>query len=597
MCLPGASLRHVAVAAIAISIALPVISSDRDVPSTETRALEAIQGELAASRDATEWESVARSWLARLDASGAAEGAAARFLVEALLERHPGDLALVWRRAEARAELGEIDAALADFEMLARDAAPPWSIRARRALPALYAQAGRFGDAVRADEHLLENRLADPIPVLERLARTSLAAGLHRQAKTSLERIGGLDPERLRIDAELGWLSAEVSAHLDDSRSAAAAWLRFASLHPEDPRAARALVAAGEKLLAAGDREAARLVAAEAVTRAQDPSSRVLALLLDAGVSARLDARDRARTHLESAVREAPSAELCDLALGRLIAADVEEGGIVGALAHLAVLARGASGFAVELAGSHFDRLLRVGWERLASTDADALLLVALAERAGREEVPAGLALRAARIREALGDLEAASRLYAIAGAGLGPAAREARLGLVRCDPRAEARGIAPHHADRLLGLLRERRFEEIATAVGDAEAQELDESARAIGARAAFQRDAPDDAALLLDAVLPTQAESALLRGDARAIAGDWDAACSDWRLAERLPFTTEAGRAWTQVRLAECSLHEGRRRLAARLAASAAAIDAGSPAALAARDLISQASTRRQP
>lgn len=588
MCVDSLVLRVRAFVVLGVLVGTPLPIHAENTPETEPRELTTIRSELALARDALAWNAAARAWLSRLDASGAGEGAAARWLVDALIARGAQDPALAWRRGLARAESGEVDGAILDFERVASEHDGPLRVRAARALPALYVATGRLAEAARADERLLDEAWADPLPVLARLASTELTQGRVGHARLSLERLATIDPLRAVHDADLAWMRADIARRLDPPRDAAASLLRFASLHAHDARAVPALVAAGERLLAAGDAPAALLAADDAVARAADPATAVEARLLRASIAKRLDRADVARDDVQRALADAPDPSTADRALERVIALDVEESGVLTALARLSQTTRGPDGIARELAGSHFDRLLRFGWERLLADGADPLFLARLAERARRDALPPGLAMRAAERAESLGDASTAAHLYAIAGAGLGPQARDARRAQARVDANTIPRGIAAHDPEHLEALARDGRWDALAEAVDAAPGDALLEPARVLRARAAFKQGETARALAVLEGLPQPGVEAAVLRGDARALAGEWDEACADWQRALAGSSDALALRAWIEVRLAECALRDGRRSHAARGGAHALEMAPRSPAAIAARDLL---------
>ncbi|UCF67688.1 MAG: tetratricopeptide repeat protein, partial [Acidobacteriota bacterium] len=244
-----------------LAVSLPVAGSD-DRSSPLAKPTEAQLNRLRAALDRAEtrpeWEATARTLLDALDRSGSGQGAEAAWLVQHLMETHPDDPRLAWRWADQQRHQGDPKGALSDLQHLI-ETHPEHSIavRARRALPALFLAVGQPAESARADEALIADGLADPIPVLQRLARTYAQLGEPGQAREALDRLRALAPERVTYDPTLMWIAAETAERLDPPETAAAAMLRFANLVPDDRRRSSALLHAAKAFREVGNRELA----------------------------------------------------------------------------------------------------------------------------------------------------------------------------------------------------------------------------------------------------------------------------------------------------------------------------------------------------
>ncbi|RMG43586.1 MAG: hypothetical protein D6718_11935 [Acidobacteria bacterium] len=550
-----------------------------------------LRQELERQKTREDWDRTARRLLASLDASGQGGTAEAAWLVAKLLETHPDDPLLLWRRGEIRRRGGDVEGAIADFEQLARrHPGHPAGIRARRALPALYLRAGLTAKAARADESLLEDGLADPIPVLSRLARTYARLGRPAEVKRTLARLAALAPGRASYDPGLAWLAAEASAALDDPLVAAAGMLRFANLFPADPHRYEALMRAAEAFARHGRHALAATLAEEVAESSADAELAARAWLLRGEAFERAGDLEKARDAYRRGLDGATNPRLAATALRHLIDLTIREHGSETALLMLASDLRRGDRFRRKLAEAHFPRLLEAMASKLSRDPAKAYFFERLLEELDlTEQTPPAIALGAAELLESIGEEEAAGRLYSRLAAGGGPAAGRARAGLARCAP-PKAPGVGP--AEAIAALARKGRWDEVLVRSAELGPQPPARAA-ALAARAAMRAGRLAEARPLLEAAVepPEGAPPALLveRADLLALGGRWDEACALYRKAAGRPeHLLPAERSWLDLRGAACAFREGRAGEAARRVRTLLARSPGEPIRFAAENLL---------
>ncbi|MDQ7006565.1 MAG: hypothetical protein Q9Q40_04995 [Acidobacteriota bacterium] len=512
------------------------------------------------------WEMVARRLLAALDRRGLGREPEALWLVNHLLETVPDDPVLLWRRADAARRAEDPGGAIDDLEHLVQVAPRhPLGVRARRALPALYLAMGRNADAAKADEALLAEGLADPIAVLGRLARTYALMGDTARVRACLERLEKRAPDRVRLDPEIMWLYAEAVSRLGEPKRTAQVMLHFANLFPRDPRRSRALSEAARAFRDLGRGELALQFIGEALEQTQDPLEAVQVRLTRGEVLASLGRKHQARGEFETVISSALDPEPAARALRLLLDMEEQERGVRAAVLMAVGLVRNGDPFIREMARNHFDRLVRKLGPELDGEPTEAAFFLELARKVDRTAaLSAEATFAAAALREAVGDYEEAGKIYKLRVRSFGKHGQVARRGVARNLPREEVKGIPLDDPLRLRALEREQAWEVIGEIL---QGQALDGSERVyrrtLAARAAWAQGRQAQAARVLEPLSPIRGEAALMRGDARALAGRWKEACVDFRAAAR-GLKLPSARHWLQVRLAACEMREGRREAA---------------------------------
>lgn len=552
--------------------------------------------EQAATRE--QWEVVARQLLAALDRKALGQSHEAIWLVSQLLEAYPEDPVLVWRRAEAARRSGETQAAIADFEHLA-DKHPDHvlGIRASRALPAMYLLAGEREKAARADEALLGRGIADPVAVLSRLARTYELLGDQEKLRSALARLRRHAPDKVRLDPELAWLDADTIASAKTPREAAKAMLRFANLFPRDARRGEALMRAAESFRAQGNETLALRLVGQALEETRDPEKAVEVRLVKGEVLEDLGQTVEARREYEAIIDGALDPLPAAKALRRL--ADMEEAryGTAEAALMAASLVRNGDPFIREMARNHYDRLVRKIWPELVKDPAQAAFFQRLSEEIGQPGALSGEArMAAARLREMIGSYDRAGRIYSTVARGIGRQAELARRGVARTLPRKPVKGIAMNDPIRLEALAREQAWPAILEILRGSHPSGKDEALqRTYGARAAFAEHQPVKASQWLEPIASPSGKAALLRGDGRAVAGDWKGACQDY-LRAGPSIREQVARQWLQVRLAACEVRAGKPAAARRRLGKLLSEEPGIPARVAAQDLMARLGTKQE-
>lgn len=591
----------------AVPAAQPVSTSDGE--------LTALREQMRAATDRAAWDEAAERYLAVLDEAGRSESSEAAWLVGRLLESRQDDPALLWRRAEQRRRQPDVRGAIEDLERLARVRPDhPLALRARRRLPALYLHAGMHARSARADEALFEEKLADPVAVLTRLARTYAGLGQLSDTEEALERLAALAPDRARYDAELSWLRVSAIERLGSRERAAAALLDFANLFPWDARRAEALLLAARAHEETGRTKLAIVLADDAIENAREERIASGARLLRATLLERTDRPREARDQYLSLLGTASSPDLVAIAMQRLIHLEVEERGSEAALLMLAGLAERGDLLTRPMARRHVERLLTALAERIADDPASAAFHVALARRLDADLGAAPtVVLAAARLRETLGERDAADTLYrtidpeSVDDVSSRDRVRRAHARRAPASEEHEAGSGDEDLLERLTALQHLGEYEAIQMLVADRIAETeaahpLPAAARIVGARAALARGNPESVLRLLEPLDERAAGVAVLRGDAQALMGMWEAACVEYGRAQQEHARTTidsqstdprvaAGSSlanWLELRLAACALRrgrheEGRGRLEALLAA-----EPGDPVTFAAGDLL---------
>ncbi len=514
------------------------------------------------------WDAAAFELLVELDRQGQANSSEAIWLVDHLLEGHPDNPLLLWRRAMARRRKGDARGAVIDLERLVRVAPDsPWAVRALRALPALYLQLGERMKAARADERLLRERLADPVAVLGRLARTYALMGKVRKVRETLARLEALEPGRIARNPDLLWLWADAEDRLASPREAARAMLRFANVYPEDPRRPEALLRAARALEKLGKKKTALALAREVVETADDPAKIAAARLFTAQVLEKERKEEEAWIAYRDVLESATDPLLVAKAIRRLVDIKVEKEGHRAALLMLAGIIESGDRLSRTFARSHFDRLVRLNAKRFEGDDLEAAFVLRLAERLGQvDEITPGIRLAAGRLRERVGAYDKAAAIYRVLeNHWYDPVARQAKLGIARCTPDRLPDGIAPDEPGRLAALAREQHWKVIREVLRGARLDGKNAAGkRTLLARAAWAEGDVPAARAALEPLGKVTGEAALLRGDARALAGAWKEACRDFRAAARTLPRKAPGADWAQVRVAACELREGKRKRA---------------------------------
>ena len=575
---------------VALLVCLPLAAAAPSRPGDDR--IRELRDRLAEAKDRDAWEGIAFQLLVELDRHGEANSSEATWLVDHLLEGHPDNPLLLWRRAMARRRKGDARGAVLDLEKIVRVAPrSPWAVRALRALPGLYLQLGERARAARADERLLAERLADPVAVLGRLARTYALLGKVRKVRATLARLEALEPGRVVRDPDLLWLWADAEARLGSPREAARAMLRFANVFPRDPRRPEALIRAARALEKLGKRNTALALAREVVETADDPAKVAAARLFTAQVLEKERKEKEAWLAYRDVLESATDPLLVARAMRRMVDLTVEKEGRRAALLMLAGIIESGDRLSRTFARSHFDRLVRLMAPELEKDDLEAAFVLRLAERLGQVgEITPGIRLAAGRLRERVGEYDKAAAIYRVLEKHwYEPVARRARLGIARCEPDELPEGVPPDDPGRLAALAREEHWKVIREVLRGPRLTGKDAAARrTLLARAAWAEGDVPAARAALEPLGDVSGEAALLRGDARALAGAWQDACRDFRAAARTLARNAPGADWAQVRVAACELREGSRERAEQRLRAILAADPPEPVRFAAEQLL---------
>lgn len=510
---------------------------------------------LGRAGDELQWAIAARALLAALDRKQRGDSQEAQWLVDRLEYVEPNAPEWAWRRSRHRQLMADYAGAIADLEKLVLMAPQdPLAIRALRALPELYLRVDDLRKSAVADERLLEQKLADPLPVLSRVIRTYEKLGFHDKAAAALDRLRAFGGKSLVDDPNLRWLAAEASSRAGNAADSAQKMIDFADQFPQDERQPEALLRAAQDLKNLGQEALALEYAAKAIERAEDLSTRARGLLEKADLLQRDQRYEAAASEYERVLTGTPDLMQVAVALHGLVRLSLEHFGLAETFFRLAAIAQGVDRFAAPLARRHIETLLRHHEQALAAQPIDAATVTELARRLGiSRAVPVSIRSAAAQLREQVGDFEAAYKLYETVVLDGGEAATEARRAQMRCRPESLPETIAPDDLERLAALRRAARW----SAVEEALTGRLDgrggASKRTLAARAAFVRRDLEQVSQLLEPLEPLAGEAALLRGDARSLAGRIDDACADYFAAEPF-FESGPEQAWLQVRLARC-------------------------------------------
>lgn len=448
-----------------------------------------------------------------------------------------------------------------------------------------------------ADEAVLRRGGSDAELVLPRLARTyALLADMPR-LRSALDRLERVAPERIRGDRELLYLAADVADRSGSREEAAAALLRFVNVFPQDGRRSEVLLRAARAFENQGEREVALQLTDEALKGAPRPATATAGQMGRAELLERIGRRAEARDEFNRVFEEAPDWDTAARALGRTIDLTIEMEGRMSALLLLAGKIQARTPFAAGVGRPLFLSLVAGLTDDLQGDPLRAAFVDELARRVGLDLVaPPALALQAAGLRERVGAYESAAVRYAPLAALRDPEGRAARAGLARCRPREFPKDTTPD-PERAAALAREEAWPVVFRAAMRSDAAgRREEGLRLVGARAAFMVHEAAAAATLLTPVQNAGGSAALMRGDARALAGDWSAACRDYRAAQG-PGLLTAEDLWLAVRLAACAARSGRPSEARARAQALLDRAPDEPAALAAEMLLSarQRSARR--
>lgn len=531
---------------------------------------------------------IGRAWLGDLDREGQGQSAEALKLITALLELDPRDPQWLWRQAEGARLEGKDETALALYRRLIEaDPGHPLAVRALRAVGGVAFKTGQFAQSAEADEKLLAGRLADPLPVLTRLAASYARLGRMDEVKKVLERARHTAPEETRSDPHLNWLTAELTEKEGNRAAAAKAMLDFANLFPRDKRAVEALLRAARARGDDGLLQSALAISGQAVEKAGDSGLRAAGMMIRGELLDKLENREEALLAYKEALGGAQDPVQVGAALRRVVDITIQTEGTAAALEVLAQQARRPNPVVAAVARSHFLALIKIEGERPGVAPADAAVMVELARRIGIDQPPPLLQLGAARLQEQVGDYALAAGAYGKLAAFPGEWGKEARLGLARSRPETAPPGLEADHPERLGALKREEKWaaiEEILPAENLAGKEA--ETKRILAARAAFQRNDPGRVLELLGRADLHQGEGILLRADARTVTGEWKAACADYRQADGL-IAGGPEREWLEVRLAECEARGGKASAARKRLRDLLAGSPADPAALAAEQL----------
>ncbi len=563
---------------------LPLAASDAELEQARQRLVEA--------EERADWEAAAVALLSVLDRSGHARDAEALWLVSHLLETFPDDPELLWRRAASERRAGDNEAALSDLLHLV-EVAPsnPLGVRARRTLPAMYLTLGLVKKSAEADEALIRDGLADRVAVLTRLAKTYSLLEDTKHVRAALARLEAIAPERLSFDAEVLWLAADAAARIGTPKEGLSMLLRFTNLFPKDPRRPEALLRAGGIYRELGNSELALQLIDEAIESTDDPVVAVrgrlaVALILeDLGRIYR--AREEYKAVISAALDPAPAAQ----ALERLLAIERERRGVDGALMMLASMVHRGDPFVREMARNDFDGLMREINDSLAKDPVRAAFYYELSRYISQERALSPEAqMAAARMLEDVGSYERAGEIYKRLTLVFGPQNNEAASGLARTLPLRSTKGSDPVNPERLASLERDEQWRVILEILRGPRLEGAGSAEhRRLAARARWSENMPEKARELLEALPKAKAEAALLRGDARALIGKWEPACSDYKAA-RPAYSHGPEVAWLEVRIAACEIRAGRSRQAAQRLETLLARKPQMPASFAAEDLLSR-------
>ncbi len=553
-----------------------------------------LRGAVADAEDRASWEAAAWALLDALDRQGKARENETLWLVSHLLETHPDHPALLWRRADTERAIGNAAGALEDLErLIAKHPEHPYAVRARRALAALYIMAERKEDAVRADESLLVDGIADPVAVLTRLARTYDELGRADKVRHTLQRLEKVAPDRLDTNNELFWLRALTEDEFGTPQEASRRFMRFVNLFPRDSRRSEALLRAGRAQLRLGNAPLALKIVGEAVSEAERPDLAAEARMLRGEIFEGLGKSADAREEYKAVLTGALDPEAAALALEHLVKIERDSKGAEGALWMLASLIARGDALSREMARNHFDEIMRALSPELVKDPARAAVFHELTLGiAQRHALSHDAQLAAGQLLEKVGDDARAASIYRGLLHALGPAGKTARRELVTVDPEAKPKKLDPATPARLEALAQRERWDLLIEALGD-EAPKTSAATR-LGAQARFARGEFAEALALLDKKSLTRVDELTLRGDARAYAGRWKPACNDYRSAhkraKRAPLAP-----WLELRVAVCELREGaadkaRTRLEALLEK-----DPAMPVSFAAEDLLARSRTKK--
>lgn len=536
--------------------AAPQLVFEQDDP--ELRPLREALGQ---AKEEVAWSRAARGLLAALEKRGQGESSESTWLIDRLNYVEPNQPEWVWRRGNLHRKQDHTKAAIEDFEKLVLMAPnDPLAVRALRALPELYVKAGDLRAAAAADERLLAQNLADPLPVLGRLIRTYETLGFEdkmAQALEALRRIGG---DAAMQNADLQWLSAEAAQRAGEQDKSTEQLLDFAKKFPGDKREPEALLRAAQNLKGVGQEAMALDLAAQAIEKAGDQTFRARGYIERADLLERQGKLEAAEKEYENVLHGTPDLMQVAVALHGLVRLTLAHHGLPATIFRLAAVAQGFDRFAAPLAKRHIETLLRKNADKIAELPIDAAAVTELARRLGiLKQVPAALRLSAAQLREDLGARPAAAQLYATLLDEPGAVGEAARRGMLRCDPSRPLEAIAVDDLERLAALKRGERWDQIEEALMGRLDGRGGITKRALVARAAFLRKDLTRVSEVLEPLQPVSGEAALLRGDERALAGRWDAACEDYTAAAPY-FDSGPEHAWIEVRLANCDARFGR-------------------------------------
>lgn len=563
-------------------------SSSPDTPLDHEKPIDELRHKYTNPSNANEKLRAGKDLLIELDRSGKGGGAEAQRVVQELLGFRPDDPQLLWRRGEEARLEGMVEPALVDFRRLVEtNPTHPLAVRAQRALSALYFKLGRFTESLESDEKLLAAHLADPLPVLTRMAASYARLGRLAEVKEVIRQCQRLVPETWKTDPNLTWLSAELLEHEGERDAAAAAMLRFANLFPKDKRAGEALLRAARARGESGLLESAVAFSRQAAEKATDSGLRSASQMIRGEYLEKLDRKEEALVAYTEALKGGGDPAQVGGALRRAVDLTIQYEGTAAALELLAQQVRRPNPVVSAVARSHFLALIKIEGERTGVTPSDALVMVELARRVGIENPPPLLQLGAARLNEQIGDYAKAGAIYEKLVSFPGSVGQEARLGLARSRPESPPQGIEADHPERLAALKRAENWEAIEQILPDERLKGKDaDDKRTLAARAAFNRAQIQRVEDLLDKVARPGGEASLLRADALALAGDWKAACDDYKHADPL-IALGPERDWLEVRLAECEARAGHAATAKKRLKTLMASQVSDPALLAAEQL----------
>ncbi len=552
-------------------------------------ALRPLREALGQAKEEVAWSLAARALLGELEKRGQGESSESAWLIDRLNYVEPNQPEWVWRRANLRRKHGDTKAAIEDFEKLVLMAPnDPLTVRALRALPELYIKQGDLRAAADADERLLDQRLADPVPVLSRLAHTYDALGFNDKSATTLERLRVIGGDQAMQNPDLQWLSAEAAKRDGLTGKSAERMIEFAKRFPGDKREPEALLRAAQDLKELGQDAMALDLAAQAIEKADDRTFRARGYIERAEVLERQGKFEQAEREYGNILQGTPDLMQVAVALHGLVRLSLAHHGLPATLFRLAVIAQGYDRFAAPLARRHIESLLVREADKIAERPIDAAAVTELARRLGMlKQVPAVLRLSAAQLREEVGAFPGAMQLYATLLQEQGAIGEAARRGALRCDPSRAPEAIAVDDLERLTALRRGEHWEQIEESLLGRLDGRGGATKRTLAARAAFARKDLPRVHEVLEPLQPIGGEAALLRGDERAVAGRWDAACSDYTAAATY-FDSGPEHAWLEVRLASCDLRSGNSTAARQRLQAVIDSKPAQPALLAAKAVI---------